>query len=421
MIFEDFNSAHQILMGSVFLIALILGMVVNKTNFCTMGAVSDMVNIGDWGRMRAWGVAIAVALLGVTLFETMGYVNADAAFPPYRGSSLMWAENILGGLLFGIGMTLASGCGNKTLIRIGGGNIKSIVVLLIIGVIAYFMVNPFPGSDATLMSVLFYDWIRPLSISLTGPQDLGSLISAENAGDVRLVAGLLIAALLMIWAFKSQDYRRSFDNVFGGVMVGILVVGFWFVSSSVKVDVPDEGEYSLFSYYQEWDMLAESEEGKPAAGRPLSAQSFTFINPMGQTLGYASSGLESALLTLGIMALLGVVAGSFIWSLLTKGFRVEWFQSFKDFSNHFIGAILMGFGGVLAMGCTIGQGITGISTLAAGSFLTFFAIVFGSALTMKINYYQLVYEEEATFVKSLVASLADMKLLPNGLRKLESV
>lgn len=421
MIFEDFNSAHQILMGSVFLIALILGMVVNKTNFCTMGAVSDMVNIGDWGRMRAWGVAIAVALLGVTLFETMGYVNADAAFPPYRGSSLMWAENILGGLLFGIGMTLASGCGNKTLIRIGGGNIKSIVVLLIIGVIAYFMVNPFPGSDATLMSVLFYDWIRPLSISLTGPQDLGSLISAENAGDVRLVAGLLIAALLMIWAFKSQDYRRSFDNVFGGVMVGVLVVGFWFVSSSVKVDVPDEGEYSLFSYYQEWDMLAESEEGKPAAGRPLSAQSFTFINPMGQTLGYASSGLESALLTLGIMALLGVVAGSFIWSLLTKGFRVEWFQSFKDFSNHFIGAILMGFGGVLAMGCTIGQGITGISTLAAGSFLTFFAIVFGSALTMKINYYQLVYEEEATFVKSLVASLADMKLLPNGLRKLESV
>ena len=93
-------------------------------------------------------------------------------FPPYRAGSLLWAENILGGLLFGIGMTFASGCGNKTLISIGGGNLKSIVVFLIIAVIACFMISPFPGSDQTLMSVLFYDWIRPLSVlsALAGPR-----------------------------------------------------------------------------------------------------------------------------------------------------------------------------------------------------------------------------------------------------------
>jgi hypothetical protein len=121
------------------------------------------------------------------------------------------------------------------------------------------------------------------------------------------------------------------------------------------------------------------------------------------------------------MALFGVIVGSFLWALVSKSFRLEWFASGKDFLNHFIGAVLMGFGGVLALGCTIGQGITGVSTLAIGSFLALFSIIFGSALTMKIQYYKLVYEDEATFFKSLITSLVDMKLLPSGLRKLEAI
>jgi uncharacterized membrane protein YedE/YeeE len=153
-----------------------MGAVVNKTNFCTMGAVSDIVNIGDNGRMRAWLFAVAVAMLGVVVFEATGMASVDGSFPPYRSSTLIWAENLLGGIMFGVGMTFGSGCGNKTLIRIGGGNIKSIFVMLVIGVIAYYMVNPFPGTDITLMSALFYDWIRPLAINLKGPQDLGSII-----------------------------------------------------------------------------------------------------------------------------------------------------------------------------------------------------------------------------------------------------
>ena len=168
-------------------------------------------------------------------------------------------------------------------------------------------------------------------------------------------------------------------------------------------------------------MLADSDEGKPAQGRPLSVQSFTFINPMGQTVGFAGKGFEKTLLTFGIMAFLGVVAGSLLWSLLSRSFRFEWFSSFRDFVNHLVGAVLMGFGGTLALGCTIGQGITGLSTLAVGSFITFVAIVFGSALTMKMQYYRMVYEEEASFSSALVASLADFHLLPNSLRKLDAV
>ena len=142
---------------------------------------------------------------------------------------------------------------------------------------------------------------------------------------------------------------------------------------------------------------------------------------MGQTVGYTAAGFDRAMLTFGVMAFLGVVAGSLLWSLVSRSFRFEWFSSFGDFVNHLIGAILMGFGGVLALGCTVGQAITGISTLAVGSFLTFFAIVLGAALTMKVQYYRMVYEEEASFTRALVASLADMHLLPNGMRKLDTV
>ena len=128
MNFDNFFTAQSSFLWAAFGLALVMGAVVNKTNFCTMGAVSDMVNIGDSGRFRAWLLAIAVALLGVTLLEPLGMVNVDGSFPPYRGGELLWVENLLGGLMFGIGMTLASGCGNKCLIRIGGGNIKSIIV-----------------------------------------------------------------------------------------------------------------------------------------------------------------------------------------------------------------------------------------------------------------------------------------------------
>jgi uncharacterized membrane protein YedE/YeeE len=193
MIFESFIDAQSMFLWSTFAIAVVLGAVVNKTNFCTMGAVSDWVNMGDLSRIRAWMLAMAIAMLGVVILESVGMVDPGGAFPPYRMGNLIWAENILGGVIFGIGMTLASGCGNKALIRIGGGNIKSIMVLMVIGVIAYFMVNPFPDSDKTLFTVLFYEWIRPLAVDLGTAQDIGTLISEENAVTVRLVVGCVLA------------------------------------------------------------------------------------------------------------------------------------------------------------------------------------------------------------------------------------
>lgn len=420
MVFDSFAESLSFFLWSTFVIALIMGAVVNKTNFCTMGAVSDMVNMGDYGRFRAWLLAIAVALLGVTGLEYMGMVEVNSTFPPYRSGQLVFGENILGGLLFGIGMTFASGCGNKTLIRIGGGNLKSVLVFIIIALIAWYMINPFPGSDKTLFSVLFYDWIRPISADLGSQQDIGAVISSENTAIVRLIAGGLIGLLLLVFIFRSADFRSSKDNILGGLVVGLVILTAWYTSSNITVNA-DDSLYTMSDYYSEWDMLAEDDTGKPERGSAVAAQSFTFINPIGQGYGFMQSGFDRALVTFGLVSVFGVILGSLLWSLISRSFRIEWFVDMKDFLTHLIGAILMGFGGVLAMGCTIGQGITGVSTLAIGSILTFFSIVFGSALTMKMQYYKLVYEDEASFFKALVTSLVDMKLLPASMRKLDAV
>jgi len=392
-------------------LAVVLGIFANKTNFCTMGAVSDLVNIGDTGRMRSWVFAMGLAILGVMVMSVMGWTDTsliaqnDTANPPYLTSNFAWPRNLLGGLIFGVGMTLGSGCGNKTLIRLGGGNIKSLFVLFAMGIMAYFMMFTDFSNDA------FLQWMEPafidLSIMGVENQGLGSVIAYAAGSDpvtTTTIVAAVLGGLLVLWAFLSSDFRSSFDNILGGFVVAAVVVAAWWVTTG------ELGQNLL----EEAEMMDE----RPFA---IGAQSFTFAQPAGHLIRWIETGFSNSLVTFALVAGAGVIAGSFLYSVLFKKFRVEWFANRGDFLTHIIGGLLMGVGGVLAMGCTIGQAVTGASTLAMGSFITFFAIVFGSALTMKIQYYKMVYEEEASFIKALVASLADMKLLPNGLRKLDKV
>lgn len=424
MTFENFLDAQSFFLWSTFIIAVALGLIVNKTNFCTMGAVSDLVNMSDSGRLRAWILAATVALIGVVILESLGMVNVSTTLPPYRGSEFQWGRYILGGVLFGIGMTFASGCGNKTLIRIGGGNIKSMFVFAVIAVIAYYMVDPFKELPSTWYQSYFSPWLGAAAISLDTPQDLGSIVGnwfGISDSIMRIVLGAIIAIIALRYIFRSKEFRENGDNIFAGVAVGIIVLLAWYFTSNTMVETED-GTSSLTQFYGEWDMLMDSEEGKPKNGSTnLQSQSFTFISPIGQVFGYVGASFSNAFLTFGVVSVFGVIFGSFLWTMITRSFRVEWFNSFKDFYMHMIGAVLMGFGGVLGLGCTVGQSITGVSTLALGSFLVFISIVFGSALTMKIQYYQMVYEEEAGFVKSLLSSLVDMKLLPSSMRQLDAI
>jgi len=423
MIFDDFGSAHSTVLWITFAAAFILGAVANKTNFCTMGAVSDMVNMGDFGRFRAWLLAIVVAMVGVIILEASGITSVESTLPPYRGSNFAWLEYVLGGIMFGVGMTFGSGCGNKTLVRIGGGNFKSLLVFAVIAILAYYMLNPFPGTDKTIYSEVFYGWTSKASVSMSTNQDIGSVLAGMTGGSaatIRMVVGLIIAALLLFYILKSSEFRSSLDNVLGGLVVGLVVFAAWYFTGGL-VNVNADGEVLSWTQYaaaESWDMLEDDAGARP---RDVGVQSFTFINPIGQTLRFAVEDFNMSYITFGVIAVLGVVLGSFAWAVVSKGFRVEWFLDSKDMLNHVVGATLMGLGGVLAMGCTIGQAISGTSTLAIGSFLAFGGIVLGSAMTMKIQYYKLVYEEEATFIKAFLSAMADFKLLPNSLRKLENV
>jgi len=179
----------------------------------------------------------------------------------------------------------------------------------------------------------------------------------------------------------------------------------------------DGESYSWTGYASDenWSML---EEKKRPDG--IAVQSYTFINPIGESLRYAVSGFNSNAFTFGLAALFGVIAGSLFWSVISRSFRIEWFVNLRDFVTHIIGGVLMGIGGILALGCTIGQGITGVSTLALGSMLALVSIIFGSALTMKIQYYKMIHEDEATFIKALISSLVDFRLLPKSMRSLDS-
>ena len=387
-----------------FVITFIMGAIVNKTNFCTMGAVSDWVNMGDTNRLRSWTQAILVALVSVLIFEASGYATIDSTLPPYRTANFAWLRYILGGLIFGIGMTLASGCGNKTLVRIGGGNIKSIVVLFIAGMFAYFM------TKTSFYEILFHSWISATTIDLAAyninNQDLGSitagLFNFDNVLEIRTVIGGILATALAVFIFKSADFRSQHEHIFSGVVVGIAVTAGWLFTSG------DIGS--------EWKETVEFMDEIPVG---VGSQSLTFINPMGETFFYAMNPTNTLLISFGVMALAGVIAGSFFYAVLSGSFRIEWFSSVNDAISHIIGATCMGIGGVLAMGCTIGQGVTGVSTLSIGSILALVSIVFGSALTMKIQYYKMMYEGEATLLKSLSSALVDFKLLPHKLRSLD--
>jgi uncharacterized membrane protein YedE/YeeE len=368
---------HQVL-AAVFAVALILGAVASKTHFCTMGAVSDWINIGDTGRMRAWLLAIAVAMAGVAGLELAGAISLGGdTFPPYRGSGFAWLRYLAGGALFGVGMTLASGCGNKTLVRIGTGNLKSLVVLAIAAVMAYLMLwTPF-------YERLFHPWVAASTIDLSAygvsTQDLGSLIAAAGgvapSRALTAAVGAVIALALLVYVFRSADFRASFDNILGGLVVGLAVIAGWYITGG--------------PLGQAWKDYADFAAEMPSR---VQVQSFTFISPMGDTLRWLMNPGNTALINFGVVALVGVIAGSLLHALATRSFRIEWFASRADFANHALGGALMGVGGVLAMGCTVGQAISGQSTTALGSLLAFAAIVAGAAATMKYQYWRLLRE-----------------------------
>jgi uncharacterized membrane protein YedE/YeeE len=352
--------AQQVLWAS-FLISVVFGAIAQRTHFCTMGAISDVVNMGDWTRMGQWALAMGVAMLGVGALSYTGQI--DLAKTLYASNRWLWFSALVGGLLFGFGMVLASGCGSKTLVRIGAGSLKSIVVFVVMGVAAFATLKG-------ITAVVRVAYVDRFAVEMASDASLPGLLSALTGFTLRsvgLMSALVLGGGLSLWALTRRDFV-SLANLVAGVGMGGLVIVMWWVSAN--------GGYVAEHPETLQEVFLGTNSGK--------AEALSFVAPVAYALDWLMFFSDkSKVLTLGVASVVGVVFGSAVTALTSKTFRWEGFGGAEDVANHLVGATLMGIGGVTAMGCTVGQGLSGVSTLSASSFIAVMGILLGAVAAFR--------------------------------------
>jgi hypothetical protein len=321
-------------------LGLAFGATALHTNFCAMGAVTDILLVGDWRRFRAWMLAIAVALAGTQGLAAAGLVRIDDSI--YLSYAHVWGLALLGGLAFGFGMVLTGGCVQRNLVRLGAGSLKALTVLVIF------------TACAAVTLWLFPLYLRPFLDPTTpgfGPWDLGGLVASltgapETTARIGLTA--VVAGALIAFCLADSGFRGSGRNLAAGLILGALVPLGWLATTQLGIWRPDSLNFVL----------------------PLATSGLSL---------FAGGGL--ALFGLGAAA--GVVVGAALAVLAGGSFRVETFANAADAGRHLVGAALMAVGGILALGCTVGQAMTGVSTLAIGSFLALLGIIGGAVCGLK--------------------------------------
>lgn len=363
----DMKAVATLVLWATFGLSVVFGAIAQRTHFCTMGAVADIVNMGDWARMRMWIMAMGVAMIGFNLMVAIGWLDAGKSI--YGGPRFMWLSALVGGAMFGFGMVLASGCGSKALVRIGGGNLKSLVVFVVLGVSAFATLKG-------ITAVARVATVDTVSVNFSTGQDLPSLLAAGTGvakSTLAAVLGLAIGGALVVWAL-ARDEGRSANNLLAGFGVGAVIVGVWWVSGRLGHVAEDP------------NTLQEAF----AATNSQRMESLSFVAPVAYTLDWLMFFSDkSKLLTLGIVSVVGVVVGSAAYALASKSFRWEGFRDAQDTGNHLIGALLMGVGGVSALGCTIGQGLSGMSTLSLTSFVAVAAIIAGAVAALRYQMWRI--------------------------------
>jgi uncharacterized protein len=334
------------------LIGIVFGAIAQRTNFCTLGAVSDWINLADTRRLRAWALATSIAVLGVALLEAGGVTEVSRSI--YLRPRINWLGSLAGGLMFGFGMALAGGCPSRNLVRAGGGDVKSAVTLLLIALFAGMSLG---GVLGPLRHALEFATAIPLN---TGPQGLGDLVAAafsQNADSVRMVIAALAGLTLAAWAFATQSFRSSGQHISSGILIGLLVVAGWALTG-----------------------LAYDEMAVPPPAPPAS---LSFVKPTVDAVDWLQRFTAQRIPGFGAATVFGTLMGSCLMAFAMRRFRVTSFADTPDALRHAGGAALMGIGGVMGLGCSIGQGITGVSTLAIGSLIAAVAIVTGAVLGLK--------------------------------------
>lgn len=349
-------------------VGVVFGALAQRTRFCTLGAVVDIVGMGDSTRLRMWALAIAVATAGTGLAAGAALIDPGATI--YTGTRLAWLAHLVGGASFGVGMVLASGCGAKTLVRIGSGSLKAVVAAVFLAI----------GALVTLrgmLGVVRVEVIEGPRIDLPAPQDLPSLLAAADvlpaSPAARLAVALGVALIIGIWALRRREARQA-DMLLGGIGVGLAVVAGWLATGWLG-------------------FVAEHPETLEAAYLATNTgrmESLSFVAPQAYALDLLMFWSDSGrTVSFGIAAAAGTVLGAAASAVLRREFRWEGFRDTGDLVRHIVGGTLMGFGGVTGLGCTIGQGITGVATLSLGSWLTLAAMLAAAWATLRWQYRQL--------------------------------
>ncbi len=333
-------------------IGALFGGLVYRTNFCAMGAISDIVNLDDWRRMRAWLLAAATALLGAQLLDWSGVVELKRSM--YLAPSFNWLGNAVGGLMFGVGMVFAGGCASRNLARAGGGDLRALLTLLVLGIFAYVAVGGLLGPLRSLLD-------QSTSLALPAKsQSLGDIAAYAlglrgDTGSMAVTAVVVLA--VAAYCFGDAEFRSSPAHIAAGLGIGVCAVLGWALTG-----------------------LAFDE----FADRPVSPISLTYVRPTGDAIEWMQRFTAARMPSFGVASVFGAIFGSFVAAKSMGRFRLTTFVDTSDTARCLTGAALMGVGGVMALGCTVGQAITGVSTLALGSFVTFVALVMGGILGVKV-------------------------------------
>lgn len=315
-------------------IGLIFGICGQITGFCLQRGLHEHWSRTGGGKLAAFAVALAVALLGTQTLDALGLVDLNKSL--YLMPSYSWLLLPVGGLLFGYGMGLANGCGARALVLLGSGNLRSLVMLLCLGIAAY----------VTLTGVL-----GGVRVALAEPTSISPALLTVPPGWLRSLVTVAATATLLAFALRRSDAARHSRDLVGGAIMGLLVVAGWLVTGWLGNDDFD----------------------------PLPVVSLTFVAPIGDVIQYAmlATGMS---LRFGITVVVGVIAGALISAVLRRQYRLEGFETPRHMLRHIVGGILMGIGGALALGCSIGQGLTGLSTLSFSSMLAASGILLGARL-----------------------------------------
>ena len=331
---------------SALIIGLIYGSVGLLSGFCMMSSLRGWWAEGDGRLVRTYALAMGVGIAASQVLAAAGLVDLSKSI--YLQPSFSAPVMFFGGLLFGYGMVLSNGCGSRALVLLGRGNLRSFVVVIVLGIFA----------EMTLKGLIAPARIAMVQASqaTVSTNSLPGLLASSGLGTVpaRMVAVSVLAAILIIFAFAHAPFRKSPGQIAAGLIVGLLVAGGWYATGYLGND-----DFN-----------------------PVPVTSLTFIAPIADALQYVMLSTGSTL-NFGIVTAFAVFAGSLVTALATGRFHLEGYQSPVHMLRSAGGAALMGTGGVMAFGCSVGQGLTGLSTLSLSSFIAIAGIVLGTGAGLR--------------------------------------